>query len=84
MNKMNDYTQGGGVQDVIWVQFKVLLPNGCQGQKPKESMSYFQKESDRSQQESKTCYQGDAESKAKANVHQTITSKENGGWQNLI
>ena len=31
MNKMNGHTQGGGVQDVIQVQFKVLLPNGCQG-----------------------------------------------------
>ena len=29
---MNDHTQGGGVQDVIQIQFKVLLPSGCQGQ----------------------------------------------------
>ena len=29
---MNDHTQGGGVQDVIPIQFKALLPNGCQGQ----------------------------------------------------
>ena len=35
---MNDHTQGGGVQDVIQVQFKVLLPNGCQGQGAKKNL----------------------------------------------
>ena len=28
---MNDHTQGGGVQVVNQVQFKVLLLSGCQG-----------------------------------------------------
>ena len=32
LNKMNDYTQGGGVQNVKLIQFYVLLPSGCQGQ----------------------------------------------------
>ena len=32
LNKMNDHTQGGGVQIVKLIQFYVLLPNGCQGQ----------------------------------------------------
>ena len=44
---MNDHTQGGGVQDVIQVQFKVLLPNGCQGQgAKKESGTKSQQESE--------------------------------------
>ena len=36
--KMNGHTQGGGVQVVNQDQFKVLLPSGCQGQEPKESI----------------------------------------------
>ena len=35
---MNDHTLGGGVQNVIQVQFKVLLPNGCQGQGAKKNL----------------------------------------------
>ena len=35
---MNDHTQGGGVQDVTQIQFKVLLPNGCQGQGAKKNL----------------------------------------------
>ena len=35
---MNDHTQGGGVQDVIQIQFKVLLLNGCQGQGAKKNL----------------------------------------------